>query len=107
MRNSARYVVTTHWGTFSLDESSDQDYLAGNLWVCWTPGKPEQQRISAAHIPVNVTDRAINLREQADKIGILETLQKIGIHEAIVPYSTRLADLSIEEMSQLYDPATD
>ena len=99
MKNGARYVVTTHWGIFSLDESSYQDYLAGKLWICWTPGKPEQQRIPTDHIPVNVTDRAITLREQADKIGILETLRKLGIHEAIVPYSTRLADLSIDEMS--------
>ena len=99
MKNGARYVVTTHWGTFSLDEGSYQDYLAGKLWICWTPGKPEQQRTPTDHIPVNVTDRAIALREQADKIGILETLRKIGIHEAIVPYSTRLADLSIDEMN--------
>lgn len=34
MRNGARYVVTTHWGTFSLDEGSYQDYLAGKLWIC-------------------------------------------------------------------------
>ena len=99
MKNGARYVVTTHWGTFSLDEGSYQDYLAGKLWICWTPGKPDQQRTPTEHIPVNVTDRAIALREQADKIGILEALRKIGIHEAIVPYSTRLADLSIDEMS--------
>ena len=99
MKNGARYVVTTHWGTFSLDEGSYQDYLAGKLWICWTPGKPDQQRTPTEHIPVNVTDRAIALREQADKIGILEALRKIGIHEAIVPYSTRLAELSIDEMN--------
>ena len=99
MKNGARYVVTTHWGTFSLDEGSYQDYLAGKLWICWTPGNPEQQRIPTDHTPINVTDQAIALREQADKIGILETLRKIGIHEAIVPYSTRLADLSIDEMN--------
>ena len=99
MKNGARYVVTTHWGTFSLDEGSYQDYIAGKLWICWTPGKPEQQRIPTEHIPVNVTDRAIALREQADRIGIFETLQKLGIHEATVPYSTRLADLGIDEMN--------
>ena len=33
MKNGARYVVTTHWGTFSLDEGSYQDYLAGRLWI--------------------------------------------------------------------------
>ena len=99
MKNGARYVVTTHWGTFSLDEGSYQEYLAGRLWICWTPGKPDQQQSPSDHIPVNVTDQAVNLREQADKIGVIATLQKLGIHEAIVPYSTRLADLSIDEMS--------
>ena len=99
MKNGARYVVTTHWGTFSLDEGSYQDYLAGKLWICWTPGKPNQQRIPSEHIPVNVTERAVDLRDQADKIGFLETLKKLGIHEAIVPYSPRLAELSIDEMN--------
>ena len=99
MKNGARYVVTTHWGTFSLDEGSYQDYLAGKLWICWTPGKPNQQHTPSEHIPVNVTERAVGLRDQADKTGILATLQKLGIHEANVPYSTRFAELSIDEMN--------
>ena len=98
MKNGARYVVTTHWGTFSLDEGSYQDYLAGNLWICWTPGKPTHP-ISTNHIPINVTDRAVTLRDQADKLGVLATLRELGIHEANLPYSNRLADLSIDEMS--------
>ena len=99
MKNGARYVVTTHWGTFSLDEGSYQDYLAGKLWICWTPGKPEQKQTHADHIPVNVTNQAVALRDEADKKGILATLHKLGIGEAIVPYSTHLADLNIDEMS--------
>ena len=99
MKNGARFVVTTHWGTFSLDEGSYQDYLAGKLWICWTPGKPEQQRIPTDHVPVKVTERAIALREQADKNGVLETLRKIGVYEATVPYCTRLAELGIDEMN--------
>ena len=100
MRNGARYVVTTHWGTFSLDEGSYQDYLAGKLWICWTPGNPERtQKTVSGYVPPNVTDRAIVLREQADRIGILATLHQLGIHDALVPYSIRLADLSIDEMS--------
>lgn len=60
MENCAKYVVTTHWGTFSLDEASYQDYLAGNLWICWTPGKPQQQKQNVSgYIPPNVTDRAV------------------------------------------------
>ena len=99
MKNGARYVVTTHWGTFSLDEGSYQDYLAGKLWISWIPGKAEQQHIPTDHIPVNVTDRAITLRDQAEKIGILAMLRKLGVNEAIVPYSIRLAGLSIDEMN--------
>ncbi len=100
MKNGARYVVTTHWGTFSLDEASYQDYLAGNLWICWTPGKPAQpQHATSGYVPPNVTDRAVALRDQADKSGVLATLHQLGIHEALVPYSSRLADLSIDEMN--------
>ena len=99
MKNGARYVVTTHWGTFSLDEASYQDYLAGNLWICWTPGKPQQKQIVSGYMPPNVTDRAVALRDQADKSGVLSTLHQLGIHDALVPYSSRLADLSIDEMN--------
>ena len=99
MKNGARYVVTTHWGTFSLDEASYQDYLAGNLWICWTPGKPQQKQTISGYIPPNVTDRAVTLRDQADKSGVLTTLHQLGVHEALVPYSSRLADLSIDEMN--------
>lgn len=100
MKNGTRYVVTTHWGTFSLDEASYQDYLAGNLWICWTPGKPVQpQHTTSSYVPPNVTNRAVALRDQADKSGVLATLHQLGVHEALVPYSTRLADLSIDEMN--------
>ena len=99
MKNGAKYVVTTHWGTFSLDEASYQDYLAGTLWICWTPGKPQQKQTISGHIPPNVTDRAVALRDQADKSGVLTILHQLGVHDAIVPYSNRLADLSIDEMN--------
>ena len=100
MKNGARYVVTTHWGTFSLDEASYQDYLAGNLWICWTPGKPVQpQNTTSGYIPPNVTDRAVSLRDQAEKTGVLATLHQLGARDALVPYNSRLADLSIDEMN--------
>lgn len=100
MKNGARYVVTTHWGTFSLDEASYQDYLAGRLWISWNPGKQEQSKPTpTGYIPPDVTDQAIALREKADKVGVLTTLHQLGIHEAIVPYSPRLEDLSIDEMN--------
>ena len=100
MKNGARYVVTTHWGTFSLDEGAYQDYLAGKLWICWSPGKKEPTQPAVnGYVPPNVTERAISLRDQSERIGILATLQKLGVYEAIVPYSTRLAELSIDEMN--------
>ena len=100
MKNGARYVVTTHWGTFSLDEASYQDYLAGKLWISWTPGKPTQPQSTVnGYVPPNVTDQAVSLRDQADKTGVLTMLHQLGIHDALVPYSSRLADLSIDEMN--------
>ena len=99
MKNGARYVVTTHWGTFSLDEGSYQDYLAGKLWICWTPGKSVEQQVVSECVPVNATDQAIALREQAERIGLFPTLQQLGIHKINVPYSNRLSELSIDEMN--------
>jgi hypothetical protein len=100
MKNGARYVVTTHWGTFSLDEASYQDYLAGNLWICWTPGRRSQpQQTTNGYIPPNVTKHAVSLRDQADKSGILATLHQLGVHDALVPYSNRFSNLSIDEMN--------
>lgn len=100
MENCAKYVVTTHWGTFSLDEASYQDYLAGNLWICWTPGKPQQQKQNVSgYIPPNVTDRAVAFCDQADKTGVLSVLHQLGVHDALIPYISRLSDLSIDEMN--------
>ena len=99
MGNGAKYVVTTHWGTFSLDEGAYQDYLAGRLWISWNPGKSEPLQTVSGCVPPNVTDRAIVLRDQADRSGVLQTLWQLGIHEALTPYSPRFDELSIDEMN--------
>lgn len=99
MRNGAKYEVTTHWGTFSLDEGAYQDYLAGRLWISWNPGKPEQSQTVSGCVPPNVTDRAISLCDQADRSGVLQTLRQLGVHEALTPYNPRFDDLSIDEMN--------
>ena len=65
----------------------------------WNPGKPEQPQSVSGHVPSNVTDRAITLRDQADRSGVLQTLWQLGIHEALTPYSPRSDDLSIDEMN--------
>lgn len=100
MKNGAKYVVTTHWGTFLLDEGAYQDYLAGTLWICWTPGKPAEKKADTrSYIPPHVTSRALDLSDQADKFGVLQTLKGIGLHEALVPYSSRFDALSIDELN--------
>ena len=100
MKNGAKYVVTTHWGTFSLDEGAYQDYLAGTLWICWTPGKPAEKKADPRnYIPPHVTNRALDLSDQAAKEGVLQTLKSIGVHEALVPYNSRFDSLSIDELN--------
>lgn len=99
MENGARFIVTTHWGTFSLDEGAYQDYLAGRLWISWMPGKQASPETPTDALPPHVTERAITLRDRAERSGLLPTLQSLGIHKAAVPYSERLKDLSIDEMN--------
>lgn len=100
MKNGARYIVTTHWGTFSLDEGAYQDYLAGTLWICWTPGKSAEKKADPiSHIPPHVTDQALELSGKAEKLGVLQVLCGLELYEAPVPYSDRFAKLSIDEMS--------
>ena len=100
MKNGAEYIVTTYWGTFVLDEASYRDYLAGKLWISWTPGRKAQPKPNASDcLPPDVSDRAIALRDRADRNGLLATLHQLGIHKAIVPYSSRFEDMSIDEMN--------
>lgn len=33
------YIVHTNWGRFRLDKGAYRDYLVGNLWISWAPGK--------------------------------------------------------------------
>ena len=100
MENGVKYVVTTKLGTFCLDEGAYQDYLAGNHWICWGSGDAVQPRqTAAAHRPVNVTARAAALRDQADRDGVVATLRQLGVRVVTVPYSTRLAEVSIDEMN--------
>ena len=100
MKNGARYIVETRWGVFSLDEGAYKDYLAGKLWITWEPGKKNGGGKPAGdYMPPDISDKAVQLREQADKIGVMETLQKLGVYDAVVPYSARFDDESIDELN--------
>ena len=99
MENSARYVVTTHWGTFSLDEPSYRDYLAGKLWISWNPGKPKIPSSSLEDcLPPNISKQAIALRDLASRSGIHAALQDSGVWNPPAPYVPRLAELGIDEL---------
>ena len=100
MKNGARYIVETRWGVFSLDEGAYKDYLAGKLWITWEPGKRNTNGKPAGdYMPPNVSKRAMELRDQADKYGVLPTLHDMGIYDAAVPYSVRLDEISIDELN--------
>ena len=100
MKNGARYIVETRWGVFSLDEGAYKDYLAGKLWITWEPGKKNGGGKPAGdYMPPDISEKAVALRDQADKIGVIETLQKLGVYDAVGPYSVRFADESIDEMN--------
>ena len=60
MSNGIRYRVQTHWGYFSLDENSYQDYLAGKLWIIWKSGKTETPKPEAEL--THLSAEAIRLR---------------------------------------------
>ena len=99
MENGARYVVKTHWGVFSLDEDSYQDYLQGKLWISWSPGRKEHTPPQTEGMIPYVSDEAIALREKADKQGVNEVLRQLATDRATVPYHSRLAEISIDEMN--------
>lgn len=99
MKNGARYAVKTHWGTFSLDEGAYQDYLAGKLWITWKPGTAEASFTPVDQAPLHVSRKALALRDQADRDGVLPVLQELGVQGTHIPYSPRLSDVSIEELN--------
>lgn len=100
MKNGARYIVTTRWGTFSLDEGAYQDYLRGALWITWEPGQKRRERVKEeSAVPPHTSEQAITLRELANRYGFIHTLHSIGIHNTEPPYVERFADISIDELT--------
>ncbi len=95
MSNDIRYRVQTHWGYFSLDEDSYQDYLAGKLWIIWKPGKTETPKPEAEL--THLSAEAIRLREsaQADAYSLLQVRFPAT---AITPYQKRMENVGIDEL---------
>lgn len=98
MKKGPRYEVQTRYGWFSLDEASYQDYLVGKLWITWPPEKgkepPKQE-----YAPKNISKQALELRAQADKFGVYPTAEAIYPASPCVPYTPRMANWSIDELT--------
>lgn len=97
MVRGARYIVQTRYGTFSLDEASYRDYLAGKSWINWPPQKPAGAATRQEEMPPNVSDEAIRLRESAAKRGVVAVMEGFKVKPS--PCVKRLYDESIYELS--------
>lgn len=96
MGKGARYIVQTRYGTFSLDEGSYRDYLAGKSWINWPTSKPvEGQRIDT--LPPEVSEKAVRLRDSAAKRGAWAVLQ--GFERKVSACAERLRGESVLELS--------
>ena len=98
MEKGARYTVQTRYGWFSLDEGSYRDYLAGKLWINWPPVRDRNTPTVQAELPPDVSKEAVQLRDKAEKRGVLDVLQEINA-TALPPCKERMKDLAIYEMN--------
>ena len=97
------YDVHTYWGWFRLDEGAYRDYLDGNLWITWVPGKPNPPAIQDQNthaLPPDVTEEAVLLRDAAAKRDTCFFLrERFPGAEVEIPYRVRMKDVPIDEMS--------
>ena len=99
MGNGPRYKVQTRYGWFSLDEGSYRDYLAGKLrWIDWPPLRDPNEPVKQDPLPPDVSSEAIELRNRAAKLGVLEILQEFTAAPP-APCKERMHDLSIYELN--------
>ena len=100
MGKSPRYKVQTRYGWFSLDEGAYRDYLAGKLtWINWPPQRNPNEAVKTQEsAPPNVSAKAIELRNRAEKSGVLELLQGYAVTPP-APCRERMYALSIYELN--------
>lgn len=105
MTNEAVYEVSTQWGSIRLDEQSYRDYLDGRSWLSSAfdfKGKGTAKTTAAAmeDCPRDISRQAINLRSEADKAGVWETVQHDFPCMAVqIPYRRRMSDIGIDELN--------
>ena len=99
MGKGARYKVQTRYGWFSLDEGSYRDYISGKLkWIDWPPLRDPNEPIKQDPLPPNVSPKALELRDKAAKLGVLDVLQDFTTTPP-PPYQERMYDLAIYELN--------
>ena len=98
---SEQHIVKTRLGTFSLDDASYADYLAGKLWISWGAGSGAKRQTPAkTPVPVNVSEEAVRLRDTAAKTDVYLFLQEAFPGRQVqLPYRERMSGLSIDEMN--------
>ena len=102
MTNDAVYEVSTQWGSIRLDEQSYQDYLDGRSWLSSASDVKGTAKTTAAveECPRDISRQAINLRGEADKAGVWETVQHGFPGMAVqIPYRRRMSDIGIDELN--------
>lgn len=102
MDSGRRYIVTTHWGCFSLNEGAYRDYLAGKLWITWKPGDNTAGGINEERqaLPPNVTKEALAWRDHAAKENLISILKTEFSGKMIaVPYKEYMGAVKVDEMN--------
>ena len=99
---SEQHIVKTRLGTFSLDDASYADYLAGKLWISWgsPAAKKDRQQQARPFVPASVSAEALRLREEAAKTDVYLFLQeRFPGKQVRAPYRERMGGLPIDEMN--------
>ena len=83
-------------------EQSYQDYLDGRSWLSSASDVKGTAKTTAAveECPRDISRQAINLRGEADKAGVWETVQHGFPGMAVqIPYRRRMSDIGIDELN--------
>ena len=96
IQEHSRHEVQTQWGCFCLDDASYQDYLAGKLWISWSPSKPNPPKTMPRR---NVSKQAMRLYDEAVAKGAYTVFTSTFPELQFSPYSKQMNEISIQEMT--------